>query len=689
MAEEIRRTPSSEDARRRIEELVAVVSRHNALYYEQDAPEIPDSEYDLLVSELRDLEEQFPQYAEATSPGKTVGGAPSATFAPVQHAIPMTSLDNAMDVDELRAWGDRVQRSLDGQPVRFVCELKIDGLAMSIRYVDGEMVTAATRGDGRVGEDVTANVRTISAIPQHLVDAPPVMEVRGEVYMPRAVFDALNAEAAQNGSRALVNPRNAAAGSLRQKDSSVTARRKLAFWAYQIGDRQGGPQHTTHEETLAYIADFGFPVNPEVTVFDSFDEVVEFCEAAIGRRHDLGYDVDGVVIKVDDLGQRDELGFTSRAPRWAIAFKFPPEERTTTLLDIRVSVGRTGRTTPYAVLEPVFVDGSTVSMATLHNEDQVRIKDVRPGDTVIVRKAGDVIPEVVGPVLSERPANAMPWSFPQHCECPLRSEFVRLDGEADTRCVESKCPFQRDQKIMYWASRGAMDIEGLGERTVVQLTERELVSDIAGLYQLSADDVEGLEGFARPSAEKLVAAIDESRRQLAWRVLTGFGIKHLGPTVAQSLISEYGSVRTVFAASEEELSSVDGIGEVIAQSVARWWQNPVNRDLVDRLEAGGVGLDNVEAPPGDGEGYEQTLTDRAVVITGTVPGYNREEAAAAVVARGGTSPGSVSKKTYALVVGEGAGASKLTKAETLGVPVINADEFEAFLESGHLPSTPN
>lgn len=682
MADELRRIARPEDARGRIEELVAIVSRHNALYYEQDAPEIPDSEYDLLVNELRDLESQFPEFASADSPGKTVGGAPSATFAPVQHVVPMTSLDNAMDVAELRAWGDRVQKSLAGETVRFVCELKIDGLAMSIRYVDGEMVTAATRGDGRVGEDVTANVRTIGVIPQRLVDAPSVIEVRGEVFMPREVFEALNAEAERTGDRALVNPRNAAAGSLRQKDSTVTARRKLAFWAYQIGDRQGGPQHATHEAALAYIGDLGFPVNPEVTGFDSFEEVVEFCTSAIERRHDLGYDVDGVVVKVDDLAQRQELGFTSRAPRWAIAFKFPPEERTTTLVDIRVSVGRTGRTTPYAVLEPVFVDGSTVSMATLHNEDQVRIKDVRPGDTVVVRKAGDVIPEVVGPVLSERPAGAKPWSFPKHCECPLRSEFVRLDGEADTRCVEPKCPFQRDQKIMYWASRGAMDIEGLGERTVVQLTERGLVGDVAGLYQLSADDIEGLEGFARPSAEKLIAAIDASRRQLAWRVLTGFGIKHLGPTVAQSLISEYGSVRRVFEASEDELSSVDGIGEVIARSVAQWWRNPVNRDLVDRLEAGGVALDIMGESAGDSESYEKTLEGRAVVITGTVPGYNREEAGAAVVARGGTSPGSVSKKTFALVVGDGAGASKLTKAESLGIPIVSADDFEKFLETG-------
>lgn len=678
---------TSEEARLRIAELRSSVARHNALYYENDAPELPDAEYDVLVRELRELEAQFPEFVDDSSPSQTVGGAPSATFAPVQHAIPMTSLDNAMDADELRAWGERVQNSLEGQQVKFVCELKIDGLAMSIRYVDGEMVTAATRGDGRVGEDVTANVRTISVIPQRLADAPSIFEVRGEVYMPRAVFEALNDEAAKTGERELVNPRNAAAGSLRQKDSSVTARRRLSFWAYQIGDREGGPEHSTHDEALAYISELGFPVNPEVTVHSSFDDVVEFCESAVARRHDLDYDVDGVVIKVDDLAQREALGYTSRAPRWAIAFKFPPEERTTTLLDIRVSVGRTGRTTPFAVLDPVFVDGSTVSMATLHNEDQVRIKDVRPGDTVIVRKAGDVIPEVVGPVLSDRPEGTVPWTFPKRCECPLRSEFVRADGEADTRCVEPQCPFQRDQQIMYWASRGAMDIEGLGERTVVQLTARELVSDVADLYRLSADDVVDLEGFARPSAEKLIAAIDESRRQPAWRVLTGFGIKHLGPTVAQALIAARGSVRGVFTSSEAELSEVDGIGDVIAQSVTRWWELPIHRDLVDRLEAGGVVLDIDDRAVSESEALEHTLEGRAVVITGTVPGYTRDEAGAAVVARGGTSPGSVSKKTFALVVGDGAGASKLTKAESLGVPIIDATIFEEFLSTGAIPDT--
>ncbi len=678
---------TSEEARLRIAELRSSVARHNALYYENDAPELPDAEYDVLVRELRELEAQFPEFVDDSSPSQTVGGAPSATFAPVQHAIPMTSLDNAMDADELRAWGERVQNSLEGQQVKFVCELKIDGLAMSIRYVDGEMVTAATRGDGRVGEDVTATVRTISVIPQRLADAPSIFEVRGEVYMPRAVFEALNDEAGKTWGRELVNPRNAAAGSLRQKDSSVTARRRLSFWAYQIGDREGGPEHSTHDEALAYISELGFPVNPEVTVHSSFDDVVEFCESAVARRHDLDYDVDGVVIKVDDLAQREALGYTSRAPRWAIAFKFPPEERTTTLLDIRVSVGRTGRTTPFAVLDPVFVDGSTVSMATLHNEDQVRIKDVRPGDTVIVRKAGDVIPEVVGPVLSDRPEGTVPWTFPKHCECPLRSEFVRADGEADTRCVEPQCPFQRDQQIMYWASRGAMDIEGLGERTVVQLTARELVSDVADLYRLSADDVVDLEGFARPSAEKLIVAIDESRRQPAWRVLTGFGIKHLGPTVAQALIAARGSVRGVFTSSEAELSEVDGIGDVIAQSVTRWWELPIHRDLVDRLEAGGVVLDIDDRAVSESEALEHTLEGRAVVITGTVPGYTRDEAGAAVVARGGTSPGSVSKKTFALVVGDGAGASKLTKAESLGVPIIDATIFEEFLSTGAIPDT--
>ena len=378
---------------------------------------------------------------------------------------------------------------------------------------------------------------------------------------------------------------------------------------------------------------------------------------------------------------------TSRAPRWAIAYKFPPEERTTRLIDIGVSVGRTGRTTPYAILEPVFVGGSTVAMATLHNQDQVRLKDVRPGDTVVVRKAGDVIPEVVGPVLSERPVGSTAWEFPTTCPCPIASTLVRPEGEADTRCVEPRCPFQRDQRVIFWAGRQAMDIEGLGERTVTQLTAAGLVSDVADLYTLTADQVETLEGFARPSAEKLVAAIDGSRRRPVWRILTGFGVRHLGPAASQALAAAFGSVRAVLSATDDERAAVDGVGEVIAGSVGAWWAEEANRRLLDRLEANGVVLDAPDPLTAPAVDIEATLTGRTIVITGTVPGYTRDGATAAVVARGGASPGSVSKKTDALVVGDGAGASKLTKAEQLGVPIVPAEGFAELLATGRLPGS--
>ncbi len=676
---------SKESPADEIDRLRGLVAHHNRLYHELDTPELPDGEFDLLVRRLRELEASHPELASADSPSSSVGGAVSATFAPVVHAVPMMSLDNAMDADELSAWGERLVRGLDGSEAQLVCELKIDGLAMSLRYEAGVLVHAATRGDGRVGEDVTANVRTIADVPERLpAGAPEVVEVRGEIYMPVSVFDALNREAAEAGDRLLVNPRNAAAGSLRQKDPTVTARRRLSMWAYQLGEVVGGPAISSHHEALEFIASLGFPVNPEVRVVEGLDEASALCRHWQEHRHDLDYDIDGVVIKVDDLAQRAALGHTSRAPRWAIAFKFPPEERTTRLLDIQVSVGRTGRTTPFAVLEPVFVGGSTVTMATLHNQDQVRLKDVRPGDLVVVRKAGDVIPEVVGPVLSERPDGLAAWEFPSVCPCPVASVLERAEGEADTRCVEATCPFQRDQRIIYWASRGAMDIEGLGERTVAQLTASGLVADVADLYTLTADQVESLEGFARLSAEKLVAGIDGSRGRPAWRVLTGFGIKHLGPTAAQSLATALGGVREVLEASEERRAEVAGVGQVISASVSDWWSREAHRDLVDRLDRHGVDLRVSDGPRLSD--LPATLEGRAVVVTGTVPGHTRESAQAAVLARGGTAPGSVSAKTYALVVGDGAGASKLTKAESLGIPIVSADRFDELLESGEIPT---
>lgn len=697
----------------RIAELREQVAHHDQRYHELDDPEITDGEYDALVRELRRLEAEHPELAAPTSPTARVGGAPDPAFTPVAHTVPMSSLDNAMDVDELRAWADRIGRGLGDDTAVFVCEPKIDGVAMSLRYESGRFVRAATRGDGNVGEDVTANVATVDSVPDVLatpvpfdqrsdersdqlsdgvsaVSVPAVLEVRGEIYLPTATFDDLNAAADAAGDRRFVNPRNAAAGSLRQKDPSVTARRRLDFWAYQAGEVVDGPTFATHHEWLEYLANVGFPVNPEIRRFTSLDAVIEFCEHWRDHRHDLPYEIDGVVVKVDDLDQRTRLGSTSRAPRWAVAFKFPPEERTTRLREILVSIGRTGRATPFAVLEPVFVSGSTVSMATLHNEDQVRLKDVRPGDTVIVRKAGDVIPEVVGPVLALRPADLPPWSFPRTCPCPLGSTLVRLEGEADTRCIEPTCPFQRDQKLVYWASRGAMDIDGLGERTVVQLTARELVHDPSGLYSLTADQLETLEGFARPSAEKLVAAIDDSRHRPLPRLLTAFGIKHLGPAAARALAAAFGTVDAIMDASTDELAAVDGVGPVIASSITTWFGRDSNRAFVEALRNAGVDLGDPDAASTAGSAsapeLEPVLAGRTIVVTGTVPGYTREEAEAAILARGGSSPGSVSRRTDALVVGDSPGASKLDKARSLGVPILDADGFEELLRTGDLPA---
>jgi len=668
------------------------VAYHNRRYHEQDAPEIPDAEYDLLVRELARVESEHPELADESSPSGAVGGAPSATFSPVRHSVPMTSLDNAMDQPELAAWGERVKRALGGEMPRVVCELKIDGLAVTVRYEDGRYVQAATRGDGRVGEDVTANVATIADIPRRLAAAPggagvpDVLEVRGEVYMSVASFVALNAAADEAGTRRFVNPRNAAAGSLRQKDAAVTAHRQLSFWAYQLGEVRGGPKLGTHHESLALLDAAGLAVNPNIVELDDLDDVLAHCRHWEQHRHDLDYEIDGVVIKVDDLALRQELGATSRAPRWAIAFKFPPEERTTRLEDIHVSVGRTGRATPFAVLEPIFVGGSTVGLATLHNEDQVVAKDVRPGDTVIVRKAGDVIPEVVGPVLAARPPDSTPWAFPVTCPCPLASTLVRLEGEADTRCVEPACPIQRDEQVSHFGSRGALDIEGLGHRTVAQLTSSGLVTDAADIFTLTVDQIEGLEGFARPSAEKLLAAIDAARHQPLARLLVALGIRHVGPTAAVALASEFGTADALMVASEEALAEVEGIGATIANSIVTWFSLASNREFIERLRAGGMELGTEVGADATGERVDQVLVGKSVVVTGTLSELSRDDAAAEILARGGKSPGSVSAKTFAVVVGDGPGASKVSAAERHGVPMIDEAAFLALLASGELDS---
>ena len=691
----------------RASELRELIAYHNERYHTLDAPEIPDAEFDLLVRELRDLEASHPALATPDSPTQTVGGAPLGLFQEVRHRVPMMSLDNAFAEEDLRAWAERLRRpvpDLDLARLVFSSEPKVDGVAMSLTYERGRFVQAATRGDGVTGEDVTANVATVKVVP-HRLNAkagpfPELLEVRGEIYMPLAEFTAMNASQAAAGERMFVNPRNSAAGSLRQKDPGMTAKRPLSFWAYQVGLVEGIPSKSpwpaaSQWGTLELLRRAGFPVSPDARKLTGIDAAIARCRELAAERHDLAYEIDGVVTKVDDLALHAQLGATSRAPRWAIAFKFPPEERTSKLLGISVSIGRTGRATPFGRLEPVFVGGSTVAVATLHNEDQVRVKDVRPGDVVIVRKAGDVIPEIVGPVLTGPgvPKRRKPkWKFP--CVCPSCGEaLVRLEGESDTYCTNIDCPAQRVQRIAHYASRSAMDIEGLGEERVIQLVGAGLIADPADLYGLTVEQLLALERFAVISATNLVQAIAASTTQPLSRLLVALGIRHLGPTGARAMARALGTLDAIMAADEAELAAVEGIGSIIAASVAEFLAAPLNQSVVARLRAAGVATEEpggATAPAGgpgaDGTASPGTLQGKAVVVTGAVTGYTREGAEEAIMARGGKSPGSVSKKTFALVVGDAPGASKLKKAEELAIPIVPAERFESLLESGELPN---
>ncbi len=673
-----------DDLEVRAVELRELIDHHNRRYYELDDPEVSDAEYDELVRELARIEADHPELATADSPTRRPGGAaPSpdspVTFSPVTHLVPMLSLDNAFDLSDLLAWGKRLER-LVPEPVAFVGEPKLDGLAVSLTYEDGRLTRAATRGDGVTGEDVTANILTIASVPRRLdlSDPPTVMEVRGEVFMGLAAFAELNRRQGEAGKRLFANPRNAAAGSLRQLDAAVTASRNLSLFCYGVGAREGGQPLATHWETLEWLAGAGLPVNDRVERFTDLEGVHGFAAATLEHRHDLGYEVDGAVVKVDDLDQRRRLGATSKAPRWAIAFKFPPEEKTTRLEHIFVSIGRTGRATPFAQLEPVFVGGSTVARATLHNQDEVARKDIREGDTVIVRKAGDVIPEVVAPVLARRPEGAAPWVFPTTCPV-CGGPLVPLEGEADQYCVDLECPAQRVQRVLHFASRGAMDIEGLGEKLASQLCERGLVSDVADIYSLSKDTVLSMERFAERSADNLVAAIEASKAKPLAKLLVGLGIRHVGPTAAIALAADLGHMDRIAEASLEELVAVEGVGPIIAESVQRFFAADRNREVVDKLRAAGVNLEGPKRPAGTGDAGAPPLAGLTLVLTGTLAGMTRDEAQAAIEAAGGKVSGSVSKKTAYVVAGESPG-SKLDKAQTLGVPVLDEDGLRALLE---------
>ncbi len=672
---------TSSDWAGRAGELRELIDHHTRRYFVDDDPEITDAEFDALVAELTALEHGHPELVRPDSPTQTVGGSVSPLFTEVRHRTPMMSLDKTTSYADLLAWAKRMDRFISGD-VAYTCELKIDGLAMSLLYEGGRLTRAATRGDGEVGEDVTANVATIAAIPHTLPGpAPAVVEVRGEIYMPIPAFEELNKRQVEAGARIFINPRNAAAGSLRQKDPEVTAGRELGFWAYQLGTVEGGPEYIHHTETLDWMRSAGFPVNPHITLVHGLDEVDKYCRDWLRRRHSLPYEIDGTVIKVDDLAQRRELGSTARAPRWAIAYKFPPEEKTTILNGIMVSIGRTGKATPFAMLEPVVVGGAKVSLATLHNEDQVRIKDVRPGDTVVVRRAGDVIPEVRGPVLALRPDGLEEWTFPT--VCPVCGHgLVRSEGESDTFCVNEECAGQRVQRIAHFASRGAMDIEHLGERTVWQFFQAGLIKDVGDIYELDFERVATFEGWGETSIVNLMAAIDSSKRRPLANLLVGLSIRHLGATGSQILARQLRHLDRIIEASADELAAVEGVGPIIGSSVKGFFEREANRQLVERLRSAGLNFEGPQAPD-----VAQVLAGASVVVTGTLEGWSREEAEEAIKARGGKSPGSVSKKTTAVVAGAEPGSAKLAKAAEIGVPVIDEAGFGRLLETGELPSS--
>ncbi|HWB78597.1 MAG TPA: NAD-dependent DNA ligase LigA [Nannocystaceae bacterium] len=662
----------------RVADLRAQIRHHAQRYHQLDDPEISDAEYDGLVRELEALEQAHPELADDGSPTQQVGAAPSSSFAPVVHAARMFSLDNAMSREELHAWRDRLVRALGAEPAGYACELKIDGLAISLTYEAGELVLGATRGDGTTGEDVTRNLRMIAAVPKQLRGDPPaVLEVRGEVYMPSTAFEALNRRQGEQGLRLFANPRNAAAGSVRMKDANVTASRDLSIWIYQLGRIEGGPKLASHWQTLEYLASLGFAMNPASRRVDDIDAVERYIVEAQGERDRRAYQTDGVVIKVDALGEQRELGFTAKAPRWAIAYKFPPEEQVTKLRNIDINIGRTGAATPFAFLEPVFVGGATVSMATLHNADEVARKGVLIGDWVIVRRAGDVIPEVVGPVPSRRDGSERAWAMPSHCPF-CKSPIVRIEGEKVARCTGGfTCPSRVREYLFHFTNRGAMDIEGLGYKTLAMLQQRELITTPADIFFLKAEDFAGIEGWGEVSIGKLIAAIDRARSRPLAQVLVALGIRHVGGTVARVLAHRYRELSALLGASEAELANTDGIGPVIAASIAQWAADPDNVALVARLKEGGV---IARDPEPEGETSDE-LAGLSFVITGTLERHTREAAEAALISRGAKVVSSVSKKTAAIVVGSSPG-SKLAKAEQLGVPQLDEDAFERVLAEG-------
>ena len=655
-----------EQARQRVQELRTVIEKNNRLYYDQDAPELEDFEYDALTRELKELEAAYPELITPASPTQHVGGTPSGRFAKVTHTVKMESLLDAFSYDELRDFDRRVQEA--GIEPEYVVEIKIDGLSCSLEYENGELVRASTRGDGVVGEDVTANVRAIKKIPKHLKNAPAFLEVRGEVYMPHEAFQHLCAEQELQGTAPFKNPRNAAAGSLRQKDPKITGSRGLSIFVFNVQQIRG-KELTTHAESLDYLKSLGLPVSPRYHIVHNMEDAIAEIEQIGQNRSKLDFDMDGAVIKVNRFAQRDLMGSTNKFPRWAIAFKYPPEVKETTLRSIEVAVGRTGVLTPTACFDPIFLAGTTVARATLHNEDFIHQFGLRIGDTIQVRKAGDIIPEVIG--VTHHAEDADPYEMPTVCPS-CGAPVVHLEDESALRCINPECPAQALRNLIHFASRDAMDIDGLGTAVATQLVEKGLVHSVADLYALTQEQLLTLDKFKEKSADNLYKAIERSKENNLDKLLFGFGIRNIGDKAAALLAEHFGTLEAIREAGVEAISEIDGFGGVMAQSIVEFFAKDGTADVIHRLADAGVNMEWKGEPKGD------KLAGKTLVVTGTLETLSRSEAEALIVRNGGKASGSVSKKTSYVVAGAAAG-SKLTKAQSLGVPVLTEEEFLALL----------
>jgi DNA ligase (NAD+) len=670
------------EAAERIATLREQIREHNHYYYVEDAPRISDADYDALLRELRQLEDAHPELVTPDSPTQRVGAPPASHFARVQHRVPMLSLGNAFNEEDLYAWLERVRRLLsDDAALAFVVEPKMDGLAVALTYENGHLVRGATRGNGEVGEDITANLRTVQAIPLTLRSPaqgsiPRLIEVRGEAFIRLPDFETLNQRLAEAGERLAANPRNAAAGSLRQKNPAITAERPLRFFAYGVGHTEGVALRSQWE-TLTYVRDLGMPVNHDARRLEAFDEVVAYCREWMERRDALDYEADGMVIKIDDVQQQNELGVVGRDPRWAIAFKFPAREAITRLHTISVNVGRTGVVTPGAELAPVQLGGVTVRSASLHNADYIHERDIRIGDYVSVKRAGDVIPYVIGPVVERRDGSEQSYTFPERCPA-CGTPLERDEGEAAWRCPNfSTCPAQLTGRIEHFVSRSAMDIRGIGERQTELLVEQGLVSDVADLYALSTEDLLKLEGFAQKKADNLIGAIAQSKQRPLEHVIIGLGIRQVGTVAAQDLARHFGSIDALMQATPEEIEAIEGLGPTAAASIREFFSREQNRAVVEKLRAAGVTMQATTSREPQGS----QLAGKTFVLTGTLPSLTRDEASDLIEAHGGKVTSSVSKKTSYVLAGESPG-SKLNRARDLGVPIIGEDDLRALLEAG-------